>query len=657
MLGYKPSPESARLVRTIVACWAALLLVAYFWPGQRVVERMELYLIDWRFGVRGPEQPDPRLVIVAVDEPSINARGRWPWPRNEMAQLIRKLQAIGAERVIFDVFFTEADESTHGAAQDAELVKATRAFGEVHHAGFTYDPKPGEQLRPLSPEAVARAWDTLAIDRPTGLEAASEVFQPRGLVMPLPELASAARSVGVMNVLDSGDGVFRHILPVLEYQGHVFPSLALAVACDVMGVAPQEVRVRPGAAVALGDKAGIPLDVDGRMMVNFAGGRNTYPRLSAAEVLAAQAGSAVGAKLAGRIVLVGVTAPGLEDLRPSPFDAVYNGVETQANALDTMLNSKGLRRLAPVYTALFIVLAGAVFAVLLVRTSTPVLCVSALAGASGYVACGVYLFIYSRLIIDLLLPAIGLAGFFVIVLLVRLLGEERRRRQAQETLAVFIPQPLVDRLVTDEAIDTMRGERRVITVLFADLRGFTSASEGVPPEATVELLNRYFTFMHDVIWANEGTLDKYIGDEIMAFFNAPVLQPDHARRAVRTALEMQREIQRRHDEWAFLGMPELAAGIGISTGLAVIGYVGSAARMQYTAIGHHVNLASRLQALSKELGQRILISAATYAELGDEFEIRAQGMFDIRGVGEKVGLYSVLGPKGHPEYLTRPSIF
>lgn len=649
MFGHKPSPQFKRHARALVACWTGLLLVTYFWPGQTVLDRMELYTIDWRFRFRGPEPADPRIAIVAVDDHSINTLGRWPWSRSIIAGGISKLAQCGVERIIFDIFFTE----TSNAEDDKELADATREFGKVYHAGFANVPEVGQEATPLSAEAVAKAWDVVKVESPRGLAAAGALYQPQGLVMPLPELARAAATVGFMNVLDSGDGVFRNIPPLSQYEGHLFPALVLAAACEMMGVPPEEIEVTPGREIRLADKGVIRLDAIGRMMVDFIGGSGSYPTFSMADVLAAGPDSATSRRLNGKTVFVAVTASGLRDLRPSPFDTIYSGVETQANALDSILNNKQLRRVSPLSTALIVICIAFLFASLLVHAGTAPLCVAALTVTLGYVWSGMLLFRHSHLIIDLLVPTFAVFGFFVALLILRLLGEERRRRRAQQALGWFVPPTVADGLVTDEAISTMSGERRVITVLFADLRDFTSASEGVPPEATVELLNRYFDFMHEVIWDYEGTLDKYIGDEIMAFFNAPMLQADHAKRAVRTALAMQRLIHERRDEWRFLGMPDLAAGVGISTGDAVIGYVGSQSRMQYTAIGHDVNIASRLQSLSKELGQAILISESTYAQTGDDFEVEPQGVYNIRGVGGEIQIYSVLGPKGDPDYLAR----
>ncbi len=649
MFSHKPSPQFKRHARTLIACWAVLLLAAYFWPGQTILDRMELYTIDWRFRVRGPETPDPRIAIVAIDDHSISALGRWPWPRSVIARAITKLGQLGVERIIFDIFFTETANAEH----DKQLADATREFGKVYHAGFANTPEPGQKPLPRSKEALAKAWDMVNLQQARGLAAAGSLYEPQGLVMPLPELARAAETVGFMNVLDSGDGVFRDIPPLSQYEGHIFPALVLAAACEMIGVRPEEVYVTPGREIRLADKSVIPLDSIGRMMVDFIGGSGSYPTFSMAGVLEADPDSLISRRLDGKTVFVAVMASGLRDLRPSPFDTIYSGVETQANALDAILNNKQLRRISPLSTALIVICLALLFALLLVRAGTAPLCVAAATVALGYVWAGMLLFRHNGLVIDLLVPGLAVFGFFVALLILRLLGEERRRRRAQQALGWFVPPTVADRLVTDEALSTMSGERRIITVLFADLRDFTSASEGVPPEATVELLNRYFDFMHEVIWDNEGTLDKYIGDEIMAFFNAPMLQADHAKRAIHTALAMQRRIHERRDEWRFLGMPGLAAGIGISTGDAVIGYVGSQSRMQYTAIGHHVNIASRLQALSKELGQAIIISESTYAQLGDDFEIEPQGAYNIRGVGDEIQIYSVLGPKGQPDYIER----
>lgn len=644
----RPSRSVRRIAIAGIVAWTALVLGAYFWPAQTSMDRIELYTVDWRFRLRGPRPPDSRIAIVAVDEASIQKMGRWPWDRRRMATLIKRLAALGAERLIFDIFFV--DPQPDGEA-DRKLAQATCETGMVYHAGLTYTPDADSPGKALDPAVVAHAWDGVNVQSATGLAAGAGLYEAPALDMPLPMFSRNAAGVGVMNVLDSGDGVFRHVLPAVRYRDHIFPSAILAAAKDMLEVAEEDITIREGHCIGLGQQLAVPIDAHGRMLVNFAGPANTYPRVSAWRVLAGDQADRIARELEEKTVLIAVTAPGFMDIRPSPFSSVYGGVETQANALDTVLNGRFLRQVSPVIVGIVVLLIGILFATVLLNLRTPF--ALALSGAllAGYVIVAVVLFVGPGLVINLLAPAVCTGGCFAVVLAARLVGEERRSHQAQQTLARFIPQTLASRLIDEDAISSLRGQRRVVTVLFADIRGFTSAAAKADPEDTVDLLNRYFGFMVDTIWRHEGTLDKYIGDEIMAFWNAPVYQDNHAHRAVRAALVMQREIDKRQDEWSYLGMPGLQAGIGISTGEAIIGYIGSRERMQYTAIGHHVNLASRLQELTRDLDARVLISATTYDQIADEFEVEYEGACELRGMEESVQVYRVLGPAGDPNFL------
>jgi len=282
------------------------------------------------------------------------------------------------------------------------------------------------------------------------------------------------------------------------------------------------------------------------------------------------------------------------------------------------------------------------FGVGLTRLNTTHMAFLALAAALSYPVLAVTLFTRHSILIELVNPTLAMLGSLLIILMLRLLIEERRRHQVQAILRYFVPPQLVGRLEEEEALMTLRGERREISVFFADLRNFTQTAEALAPEDTVLFLNRCFALMHELIWEREGTLDKYIGDEIMAFYNAPVAQPDHARRAVMTAIDMQRRIMANQAEWEFLLVPELTAGIGIATGQAVVGYVGSQERMQYTVIGQTVNLASRLQALCKTLGCRILISDATHQAVSDLIQAQDLGEMPLPGFQQPVRVWHVL---------------
>ncbi len=268
----------------------------------------------------------------------------------------------------------------------------------------------------------------------------------------------------------------------------------------------------------------------------------------------------------------------------------------------------------------------------------------ALGVVAAYDWFSIWVFADRGLIVPMFTPM--LTGLVTILVLVsyRLLLEERQRSQARETLSHFVPTQIVSQLMEDEAAQILQGQRRIVSCLFCDLRGFTAASEQLSPEATVNLLNRYFTLMHEVIWEFDGTLDKLIGDGLMAFFNAPLEQPDHARRAVQAAIEMQRRIEFNRAEWEFCGWGELAAGIGIATGPAVVGYITARDRMQYTAIGAQVNLAARLEELTRELDAKILISEDTWQLVKDTVTTNDEGSVQVRGFTKEVNVYSVSVP-------------
>lgn len=635
-------PASGRFLRLSflgVLAYSLTILVLYFWPAPTLLDRFEWRTVDWRFQLRGPQQPKQPIVIVTVDEESIRRLGRWPWPRKIFARLIRHLQAAGARCIVFDIFFTEYDASPGGAASDVELIRATQEAGNVFHAGFIYLAR-GTPASAVPPQIAARAWEHTAVQPGRGLAYVAQLIEPAAVTFPLPELAAAARGFGVANVLDSGDGIYRHLVPLIRYQGRLYPSVALAVAADYYQIPPEKISVIIGQEIRLGARR-IPLDMQGRFLIDYLGGDHIFPYFSAADVLN-RTPTQNKEQFQGKIVLIGVTAPGIYDLRANPFATIYYGVEAQASALEAMLSGRFLRQASPLAIGLFLLLLIPTFGIILPRQRTFLMTLLALSALILYPWLCVRLFIQHHFVLNLIFPFFAMLGNFLIIVTLRLLLEERRRHQIQTILQHFVPPQLVGRLVQEEAYISLRGERREISVMFADIRNFTATAEALAPEDTVTFLNRYFTLMNEIIWEHEGTLDKYIGDEIMIFFNAPLAQPDHARRAVMTAIDIQRRIMANQAEWEYLQVPNLAAGIGIATGPAVVGYVGSPQRMQYTVIGQTVNLASRLQALCKPLGCRILISDETYRAVADLIVAQDLGKLPISGFHQPMRVWNVL---------------
>ncbi len=645
----EPSKRKVKLLAVAAVCTLAML-IADFWPTTTMLDRMELRTVDWRFHYRGRLPPDPGIVLVTVDEESIKKVGKWPWPRRTLAHLTDNLAAAGARAIIYDIFFVEREQDPEG---EAAFVAALVGAGNVYLAGFgdatesvaaSGQDARGEPLASAGTSAIDRyAWTQTRLVAGRGLGSWAGLCQLADLTYPFPELAGAARGIGYTALVQAGDGVFRYTPPLAQYQGQIYPSLPVVAAAGLLGVTPAQISVRLGHSIVLGDRRRIPIDRWGRMVVNFVGKEKTYPHLPAWRILQSS-DLETDVRLEGKTIVVAVTAQGLHDVRTSPFSNLVTGGEVQATILDNIVNQQFLVEALPERMLLVVLFIGLSIGVIFGILPTTHALVYSLGLLFAYNWLGVWAFVHRGVIVDLFVPTV--TGVITILALVsyRLLREESHRSQARETLSHFVPAQIASQLLEDEAAATLRGQRRVVSVLFCDLRDFTAASERLSPDVTVTLLNRYFGLMHEVIWEFEGTLDKFIGDGLMAFFNAPVDQPDHALRAVRTAIEMQRRIEFNRAEWEFCGWAELAAGIGISTGEAIVGYVSSRERMQYTAIGAQVNLAARLEELTKKLDTRILISDATYQLVRDAVTTEHKGHIPIHGFAEEVDVYSVAVP-------------
>lgn len=600
----------------------------------------ELKTIDYRFQWRGERRPSAEIVIVAIDEASVQDErlGQWPWKRSVHADLIRKLQRARVAQIGFDVLFGEADRL--GPEHDAELAQATAAAGNVFYAMFGLERQRAAQLTPPEAETAMQRFAIAPAAFERGTEGVPDTPYARP---PLPEITRACAGIGFVDFPADADNVYRKVPVLGTHNGKLYPCLALAMAAARLNVDLDDVEVVLGDRLALPGALPLPIDGSGRLWVDFAGGARTFQRISYADVIH---GDAPEERLMGHIVLVGATAAGLGDIRPSPFGSrlgevdLFYGVEHQANILANLLEGRSLR---PANRALCIglVYLMALLAGLVVPRTTPLWAATGAAALLvAYDVLALRLFASHGVVLEIVPQNGALVLTTAAILVTRLRAEEHERRALRDSMRYYLPAHIVESLVTQPGTVVLGGERREISVLFCDIRDFTAFAEQVHSEESVALLNRFFDAMDEIVWRNEGLIDKYIGDCVMAIFGAPHEQPDHAARAVTTALAMVEELEATREVWEFLGFHNMRVGIGVATGEATVGNVGSSRLIQYTAVGDTVNLASRLEQLAKDYNAPILVSAQAREQAPDVAVYREVGRVSIRGIEQPARIYT-----------------
>jgi adenylate cyclase len=667
------------LVRYALGLSLLLLLLGH--AARRVdlefVDRLDAILYDTRLRLAMPGGIDDRVVIVDIDEKSLAEVGRWPWGRDRLAQLVDKLfDRHGTALVAFDVVFAEPDSSSGLPALESLAQKELRDVAAFQTALRDLRPRLDHDARfarSLAGRPVVLGYylssrgagastgslppPTLPVGSFQGRPIAFTAWDTFGANLPL--LQANAAGGGHFNPITDLDGTVRRVPMLVDLGGQYYESLSLAVIRTLLGAPP----VKPGYGdegmfasrrysglewLELPTDQGsvrIPVDENVAALVPYRGPQGSFPYLSAADVLADRVAPE---RLKDRIVLVGTTAPGLMDLRATPVAQVYPGVEIHANLVAGLLGATLMQQ--PAYTVgvnvVLMTLAGAVMVFLL--PLLPPLRAAAVGLAVLLVLVGVNLAFWhagqtvvplaGSLLLVLALFAFNMSwGYFV---------ESHSKRRMTRRFGQYVPPELVDEMARDPETYSMEGRRAELTVLFSDIRGFTSLSEGLPPDRLAALINEYLGTMTGIVRQRRGTLDKYIGDAIMAFWGAPLADPDHARNAVLCALDMQAALPDLNRRLAAKGWPPLQIGIGINTGPMTVGDMGSSVRKAYTVLGDAVNLGSRLEGLTKHYGVGIIVGEETreLAKLGLVF--RELDRVRVRGKEAPVAIYEPLGEEG-----------
>lgn len=603
---------------------------------------------------RGTPALKTSVAIVDIDNRSLQAEGPWPWARVKLANLVYQIQAQGASVVAFDMTFTRPDTNITDkvfnelSLQDLmtppieSVLKQIRPF-------FDYDTKFAASLKQgdsvlgivflLQPqvEGVLPSPDLMLTSQP---EKDLDFYEMTGVLGINPGFSVA--HAGFINIFPDEDGIIRRAPLYLNYKDGLYPSLALEAVKVYLFKTTQLVTKNYGEDVRLeGIKLGketIPTDEKGQVIIPFRGLGHTFPYFSATDILNKKAPAN---SFAGKIVFVGATAVGLNDVKPTAIQNLFPGVEVTATIADGLLKNNFPYKPAWALGAetLFTLILGIILVLLFPYLGPKILTLFIFLIPVLLVMMDNWLIRETGLIFSDLIPILFTILLAMLNIIYGFLFESKRRERLKEIFGQYVPEKHIDEMLSSSATFALRGEDREMTVLFADIRNFTMLSEGMPADQLKELLSAFFTPMTEIIFKHSGTIDKYVGDLIMAFWGAPLSDSKHAEHALNASIDMQKEVVRLRtilEKW-----PEINIGIGLNTGMMSVGDMGSKFRRNYTVLGDAVNLASRAESLTKHYGVNILATEFT-CQHQEKIVFRLLDRVRVQGKQKSVTLYEVV---------------
>jgi adenylate cyclase len=607
----------------------------------------ELKTLDYRFRQRASDPPIRDLLVVAVDDRSLEVAGRWPWPRDYHALLLQAMAEHKPKAVAFDMFFSEPEKDN--PAGDAALVEQARKLGNVVFGAVAK--RPGESSVALPADLVSNAIQHV-------IGPIDEVVGGNEAQLPLPELRHVA-ATGFINAERDADGVLRHLSLVVRVGGKLYPSLVLQTVCEALGVSAQQLHVFLGDRIEIplqgGQLLAVPIDEHGRLFINFRhrprafeATRHAVNYLTVVQSYGATPEGKAAAwdlqQLSGRIVLIGASATGM-DVAPTALDDNMPLVFAQANAVDNIFQQDFVRRVSPwlFWPLLTLVLFGLalfnLYNVSVLRSvifSVLLIVVFALALLLAFGQWNLW--------IEFFWPVVGMFLVFASSAAYQSFTEGKEKRFVKRAFQQYVSPKVMAEVLDNPSKLVLGGVRRRMTVLFSDIRGFTAYSEKRPPEEVVPVLNELQDELSKVIFQHEGTLNKYMGDAIMAFWGAPgEPKPDDALRAVRAAHGLVETLKKLKEKWRVRGIEPFGIGVGVNTGEMIVGNMGSTVMFDYTVIGDEVNLGARLESLTRQFDANIILSEATYLAVREHVHARELGEVTVKGKAKPVRIYALEG--------------
>ncbi len=647
---------------------AAMFYVELSHP--RVIDLAELKASDIRMYSRPSPKPIGAVVIAEVDDRSIAALGHWPWPRNILARLERALADDGAAVVGYDLLFSEPDgadserrafadqlrqagvsdtliASVAGRTNDALFSDAIKAQGRTY-LSYSFEHLLGGQQQSLAPSAgyisEMRSPPPMAFDAAhTTPDASPALFEAKSYSPPIGELADAANGSAFVNIEADDDEIDRSMLAVVKFHDRYCIPLSLAILRAASGGATLSVALNESgvAGVRLGDIA-IPVSRHGQMLIYFRGPEGTFPHYSISDIIDHK----IPARdLAGKIILVGLTGRGLGDRFVTPVGADFPGVEITANAIDNVMRGDFVRRRFSRGSELFAGLVLGLLVAVVVSSLSPALAAAAaLSVGAIYLGWAQHLLWRDRVLVGVAFPLATVIVVYTALATYRYVTEGLEKRRLRRAFEFYLHPDVIASVVNNPQALKLGGDRRNLSILFADIVNYTGLSERTDPAALVALLNDYMTKMTDRILESGGVVDKIRGDGIMAFWGAPVDVPNHAQAAIDSALAMLSEL--RTLQATDPRFADLDIGVGIATGEAIVGNFGGRNRFDYSVIGDTVNLASRLEGLTRQFKVHLLVSLKCLREAGGDYVAREIGLVKVKGKTQAVPIAEVVGHAG-----------
>jgi adenylate cyclase len=675
-----------------ITTMTVIVILILFLIGIRIMDMFELKTYDLRFLSRGEQEPGPNVVAAVIDEKSLDAEGRWPWPRAKIARLIEALDKDGAKVIAFDVGFIEPDENNNiqlledidtklkkyaiqdpefrefmdlkkkaadndrilaRSIQDAKAKIILGYFFYMTQEALDYEIDDNEINHRIKLISDSEYPSVLLDAEAEGMDPFKEAYAPEPN---LPMFHEAADASGYFNMEpDLHDGIVRTMPLVYKCgvnTGEKYPYAPLSIQAVWNFLDRPEMRIIVGSHRVLGIEMGdrfIPTDELGYMRINYLGPERTFNYFSLTDILN---GNFKPGAFRDKIVIIGATAIGLGDIRYTPFSSTgeYPGLEIHATVVDNILRRSHINKpnLATIYDLMAITVLGLLTGIIIPRLSALKAIFAASSLFISYIIINRWLFTGFGLWINLVYPLLTIALVYTSLTVYHYLTEEREKKKIRGAFSYYVSSSVVNEMLKDPSKLKLGGDKKELSVLFSDIRSFTSMSEGMTPEDLVHLLNEYLTVMTEIVFKYDGTLDKYIGDALMAIYGAPLDQDDHAKRACESALDMMDGLKALNEKWIHEGKKPLDIGIGINTGMMMVGNMGSDQRFDYTVMGDAVNLGSRLEGANKSYKTHILISETTYAQIRDDFVCMELDSVRVKGKNLPVKIFELISKRTLP---------